>query len=74
MITGTSCPHPLYRITGVSPHQHAATDDFAEALGYDPSWSSTGFQALLPWKGPPAQQQTTIDRDGTSREHTHDHE
>jgi hypothetical protein len=32
MITGTSCPHPLYRITGVSPHQHAATDDFAEAL------------------------------------------
>jgi hypothetical protein len=31
MITGTSCPHPLYRITGVSPHQHAATDDFAEA-------------------------------------------
>jgi hypothetical protein len=33
MITGTSCPHPLYRITGVSPHQHAATDDFAEALG-----------------------------------------
>jgi hypothetical protein len=37
MITGTSCPHPLYRITGVSPHQHAATDDFAEALTVGPT-------------------------------------
>ena len=32
MITGGSCPHPLYRITGVSPRRRAATVDFAEAL------------------------------------------
>src|SRR5687768_6907352 len=32
MIAGGSCPHPLYRITGVSPHRRAATADFAEAL------------------------------------------
>ena len=33
MITGGSCPHPLYRITGVSPRRRAATADLAEALG-----------------------------------------
>jgi hypothetical protein len=32
MITGGSCPHPLYRITGVSSHRRAAAADFAEAL------------------------------------------
>ena len=32
MITGGSCPHPLYRITGVSPRRRAATADLAEAL------------------------------------------
>ena len=34
MITGGSCPHPLYRITGVSPRRRAATVDFAEALRF----------------------------------------
>ena len=33
MITGGSCPHRIYRITRVSPCRHAATDDYAEALG-----------------------------------------
>jgi hypothetical protein len=32
MITGGSCPHPLYRIIGVSLHRRAATADFAAAL------------------------------------------
>ena len=36
MITGGSCPHPLYRITGVSPRRRAATVDFAEALASGP--------------------------------------
>src|SRR3954453_3713660 len=36
MITGGAVPAPRYTITGVSPCRHAATRDFAEALGHQP--------------------------------------
>ena len=32
MITSGSCPHPIYRITGVSPRRRAEAEDLAEAL------------------------------------------
>jgi hypothetical protein len=49
MITGGSCPHPLYRITGVSPHRRAATADFAEALG---GRHSVSRGRPISWAGP----------------------
>jgi len=43
MITSGSCPRRNYRITGVSPRRHSATDDFADALPQDlrVSWSTS---------------------------------